>query len=319
MFEKLSKKLSELLYNAGIETSAGDFIIKLAVLALGFGFGVGLLVYRALPVELTALLGISTVIIFVLSVYVMLILTANKRVAMMEDMLPDFLTLMASNIRSGLTPDRALFVSARKEFGPLTREINRAAKLSMTGSSFDEAFESIAENAQSETISKVVRLIVEGIKSGGDLADLLDNTADDIRKFSSIRKEVSANITIYSLFLFAAAGFGAPLLYATATFLISIISTIKTKLAVEAGIGAAEAAGLPILKGAALSPDLTFWFSIAALTVTTFFAALASGVISAGRESEGMRYVPVLLIASLGIFLATMALLDGIFSTLFIT
>lgn len=314
MFEKLSN----VLYNAGIDVSARDFIAQMALLAIGFGLGAVLIVYRILPHEFAAAVGAAITLVFALSVYAMLVLTANRRVAMMEDMLPDFLTLMASNIRSGLTPDRALMVSARKEFGPLTKEIGRAAKLSMTGSSFDEAFETISANVQSDTLSKTVHLIVQGIKSGGNLADLLDNTAEDIRRFSSIRKEVSANIMIYSLFLFAAAGFGAPLLYATATFLISIIYTVKAGIALEAGIGAAEAAGLPMLRGAALSPDLTFWFSVAALTVTAFFAALASGVISAGRESEGMRYVPVLLAAALGIFLATTSLLESIFSTLFL-
>ena len=125
----------------------------------------------------------------------------NSRAAKVEEALPDFLALVASNIHSGLTPDKALIVSAREEFGPLSVEVNRAGRYSLTGMPLERVFVGMTEHIHSDLLDKTVRLIVEGLHSGGDMAELLEKTALDIRKFRSIRREVSSIILSYVLFI----------------------------------------------------------------------------------------------------------------------
>jgi len=254
-------------------------------------------------------------------IYFLLLLTANKGIAMAEDALPDLLTLIASNIRSGLTPDTALIVSARREFGPLTKEINKATKLVIAGRSFDEAFEIVGADIASNTITKAVRLIVEGSRAGGNLAELLDNTASDVRRFNALKNEVSSNVTIYRFFLFTAAALGAPFLFATANFVIALVARVKGVVGVWGTPSDLGNMAFPVMErlatNSALSPELTFYFSLGSISMSVLFAALAGGVISSGRASDDLKYFPALFAIAMVIFLGTKFVLEQVFTTLF--
>lgn len=308
--------VGRLLYSAGVEMSPRRFISFTLVYALGFGLA-ALLVFMRVSTSLAVAAFAVTYISVLFTVYVLVLLTANRRLALVEDALPDFLTLMASNIRSGLVPDKALVSSARREFGPLTNEINRAVKLSMAGRSFAEAFETVGANVASATLAKSVRLVVEGTRAGGNLAELLDNTASDVRRFNALKNEVRSNVMIYRFFLFTAAALGAPFLFATANFVITMVFRIKGIAGIEAS-AIPPGLGLPMSQSvSALSPDLTFYFSIAALFLTALFSSLAGGLISTGRASEDVKYFPAILVVSLAVFMGTKLILESVFSMLF--
>lgn len=295
-----TEKAQIVLNNCDLDFRAEEFIEKMLLYGAGFGIGIGLILFNY-SIFLSVIAAVSVFIVFEALLAGFLLVTSNNRIAMIEDILPDFLTLMAGNIRSGLTPDRALLLSARKEFGPLTKEIDKAAKAAIAGKPFTEAFMEMTNRIQSEMFSKTVRLIVEGIHSGGNLAELLDNTALDIRKFSSIRKEISATVLVYKLFMFAAAAFGGPLLYAISNFMIELVAGMRSEMIRD--IPSQHYHQLPLVSGGSMvAPELVFWFSIFAVAITAFFASLAAGVISKGKESEGFPYIPLVLVASFAVF-----------------
>lgn len=305
----ITERTQQLLDGIDFEYKAEKFLRNILLYGLGLGLGLTLIFYNY-SAELAIAIGAASFIIFELVIYATLLLTLNKRVSMIEDMLPDFLALMSSNIRSGLTPDRALLLSARKEFGPLAKEIDRAAKAAISGIPFSEAFMDMTKRIRSEMFSKTVRLIVEGVRSGGNLADLLETTSLDIRRFKSIRKEVSATVLTYKLFVFAAVALGAPGLYAVSTFLIDIVSKMKEKINVNAEELSSQ---LPMLQGTeSVSPEIVFLFSIAAITLTAFFGSLIAGVISKGKESEGIAYTPILLFLGYAVFIVGRIILENI-------
>ncbi|MBU0907056.1 MAG: hypothetical protein KKE05_02760, partial [Nanoarchaeota archaeon] len=55
-------------------------------------------------------------------------LKRHYEIKKMEEVFPDFISLMSSNLRAGMTVDRALVLSARKEFAPLDAEIMKVGK-----------------------------------------------------------------------------------------------------------------------------------------------------------------------------------------------
>jgi flagellar protein FlaJ len=301
-------EIQSLLTSADLEYDPWDFTIVLVV--LGESLGIGAAVLSGLPLGLAALLSFAVFLVFIFSSYALLVVLANRRIAVIEEMLPDFLSIIASNIKSGLTYDRALLVSARKEFGPLAKEVNRAAKETLSGKPLPDALMSMAERLRSEQFAKAMRLIVEGINSGGKLADLLENTASDIRRFSAVRKDVSATVRVYQLFVLSAAAIGAPLLYAVTNVLVGTIDSLRAKMGT--GEGGAQ---LSFFQGSAsISADFLFWFSIAGLVITGLFSALASGVISRGKESDGYTYVPLIILVSLCLFLFARLAMQSLFS-----
>lgn len=309
------KKMQIMLNDAGTEEKAQAFFIKFLIIGIIVGVVGSAFIYSAFSPLAAVGGGMAIFLGFEGMIYGGLIRKARKRINEMEDVLPDFLTLMASNIRSGLTPDRALLLSTRREFGPLTEEVDKAAKATLTGTPFTEAFMEMSQRFNSEMLSKTVRLIVEGARSGGSLADLLDNTALDIKRFASIRKEVAATVLVYTLFMFAAAAIGAPLLYAVSTMLIEVITTMKSEIAISTEDVSAY---LPLVQGSTvISPELVFWFALFAIFIGAFFGSLAAGVISKGRESAGLGYVPTMIMISFAVFFLTKFLLESLMGGLF--
>jgi flagellar protein FlaJ len=309
-----TKRLQYLLDNSDVHMHASKFFLFTLFSGLVFVSIFGIIVsYVGYPLWITILSSLGLLVIFGGTLYAMLVLRAMQRVASIEAVLPDFLSLMASNLRSGLTPDRAFILSVRKEFGPLEAEIDIAAKEIVSGKSFTQAFEGMSRRIDSEIFAKAVRLIIEGVNSGGDLAHLLENTSLDIRRFSATKKDISATVRVYELFILAAAGIGAPLLYAVATFLVSVVFEMKEKLNLSEAASASVSATMPILGGASsagMSPEIVYIFSIVAIAIGAFFGSLAAGVISKGKETEGYAYIPIMLAVAYAIFFCTRFLLD---------
>ncbi|MFA6214524.1 MAG: type II secretion system F family protein [Candidatus Micrarchaeia archaeon] len=231
----------------------------------------------------------------------------------MEEVLPDFLSLVASNIRAGLTPDKALIVSARDEFGPLTQAVHKAGKSSITGMPFDAVLLEMNEHINSNVLEKTIRMIVEGLHSGGDMANLLEKTALDIRKFRSVRREINSIILNYVLFIMAAITFGAPMLYSVSGFLVDIMLKIRAKIGTGSDAMTAMSGSVSIFKGnLLLTAESVMLFSAASIVVTIFFGCMAVGVMSTGKKSEGLKYFPLLTIIGLGLLFGIKFVLGGL-------
>src|SRR6185503_20106776 len=72
-------------------------------------------------------------------------LASYANIKKMEEAFPDFLQLMSSNLRAGMTTDRALLMAARKEFYPLDLEILKLGKELMTGRKIEDALYEMGE------------------------------------------------------------------------------------------------------------------------------------------------------------------------------
>src|SRR3989344_3054254 len=226
----------------------------------------------------------------------------SSRVKKMEDVFPDFLQLMSSNLRAGITIDKAMLLSAREEFNPLDKEIQKTGRDIATGKNIELALLDMAERIGSEKISKTILLIISGIKSGGDVATLLEETAVNTREKSFVEKKASSNVLMYVIFIFVAVSIAAPALFALSNLLVDILTTIL--------------AGLPNLESTAvnvpftmssinISMDFILYFSLAFIIMIDIMASLVLGLVSKGEEKEGLKYLPPILILSLTVFFVT--------------
>ena len=116
---KLRNNYKKLLDYANVKTEAGRFLGFILVfgiaVALMLAFWLGYLAHY----NIWIVFGISFVS-FQLLIYMWLLLSVDAKAKFVEKMLPDALQLMASNMRSGITSDKALLMAARPEFGPLS-------------------------------------------------------------------------------------------------------------------------------------------------------------------------------------------------------
>src|SRR3989338_6908138 len=108
-----------------------------------------LLVYSDIQIEPDRFLGFVLSFSFLLSLAIGFNFGVLFKVKFIENILPDALQLMASNLRAGFTTDRALLLSARPEFGPLKDEINLVGKEITAGKPIEEALFNMTKRVQS--------------------------------------------------------------------------------------------------------------------------------------------------------------------------
>ncbi|MCX6772660.1 MAG: type II secretion system F family protein [Candidatus Micrarchaeota archaeon] len=247
-------------------------------------------------------------------IYVFLLLRADERRRRVEDVLPDFLSLAASNVRAGMTIDQALWYAAKPEFGLLSVEVSIVAKKSFGGVPFNQAIDYLTERFNSKLIRRSVALIKQGLASGGKLADILERTAEDARHMAALRKEISTSLLMYIIFIVFAGAIGTPFLFAVSGKLVGILETafasaIPTTSA-AGGSGAFAGSMITPSKPSISSADF-FLFTVLCTIMTTVFSALIIGVISKGSKRDGVPYIPFLLAISLVLFFVISGALDA--------
>ena len=282
------------------------YCLSLGVLSL-FLLGV-------LPFELLLPVLIGVFVTFETFMHGALVLISDSRTKLVEEIIPDALRLISANIKSGLTIDKALLVSARPEFGPLEKEIRIAAKETLSGESVENALFKISDKFNSKILRRSIELLTEGIRRGGDIPRLLDSLGEDIRQIKILKKEVSAIVMIYAIFIFFASAIGAPILYSISGYLVSTMSAIGSTVDVKQSFGAAVGR-LPMssFKVAEVTPEFLDLYSVVAMIITSIFGGILIGLIQEGSESAGLKFTPLLLIISLTVYFVTKNVVVGVF------
>ena len=231
----------------------------------------------------------------------------------MELAFPDFLQLVASNLRAGMTTDMALLTSARKEFDPLDKEIGKLGKELMTGKDIESALVDLGKRINSIKIKRTISLIVSGIRSGGNIAILLEETASNTREREFIQKRAASNVLMYVIFIFAAITIGAPGLFGLSTVLVDVLTNILGNIPeVQAGVN------LPFtLTKIDLPASFVLYFSLAFLLAISIIGSLVLGLVMKGEEKEGTRYMIPVVATSLSVFFAIRIILLKYFSQFF--
>jgi len=273
---------------------------------IGFSivFGILLAITTAIYSKIffnTPLIIIFPVILlfFYASIYFYLVLKSDAKAKFVDKILPDVLQLMASNLRAGFTTDKAFLLSARPEFGPFQKEINNVGKEITTGKEIEHALMGMTKRIRSEKLAKTVALINSGIRSGGELASLLEQTGKNLRQEEMIDSRIRASVMMYVIFIFSAVCLGSPLLFGLSSYLVEIITTNIASIVIPK-----EAAGsMPIsFSDVAISTDFVILFSVVFLITSSIMGSFIIGLISKGKEREGIRYIPVLIALSLAVF-----------------
>jgi len=313
--KELRKDLQKELAYAGIETDAKKFtgLIVLMVLSTSISFSIVLSVVLSFPQFLLSM--VIAIAEFALVFYWLKMKTQSK-VNEAEAMLPDALELVASNIRAGMTTERALFEAAREEFGVLSKELRAAGKKIVAGQRMDSALSEIPDKIDSPLLRKTIDLLIQGIKSGGQITDLLFQISDSIREENAIREEIGANISMYVMMIFITAAFGAPVLFGISSYIVGIVNEqsnqeIPSELLENANTGVTgRITSLAVgQQGEKISEGFIVLFSEIALVLTAVFSALTIGVIRTGDEINGVKYMPAILVISLSLFLIARYLL----------
>jgi archaeal flagellar protein FlaJ len=302
-------KYHQMVGYSTMKTNPDTFIGLAITFGIVFAFSVTVLTGKYDYPPLGVFLG--TFIIAEFLIHMWLSLNISSKGKQVENALPDALQLMSSNIRAGLTTDKALILAARPEFGALEEEIRRVGKETMAGRNLIDALSRMTIHIKSDDLQRTVELITHSIKSGGQLADLLDQTADDLREQQIIQKEISASVLMYVLFIFIAIAMGAPALFAMSSFLVNMLSSNMAMIAKEMPKDFNNGGSMPIkMTDMKIGSDFIKQYAIISISLSCIMGAMIMGLILKGEEKEGFKFMFPMLLIALGLFYAASWALD---------
>lgn len=299
--KRINRHIENMLDYSGVDMDARAWFGSVLLLSLLFGIAGLLFSWVVLEITSVATLLLIAIVVFLFtlfSLYLVLHFRVEDRRKRIESVLPDALQMIAANIRAGLTPLAALRTAARPEFGPLEEEVRYVTAKSLGIESFTDALKEMSKRIKSEILERTVNLFIVSMRSGGSLAVLLENAADDILESQELRRQLIAGTNMYIVFILFALLVGMPALLSISIEFVNMISSLqekgaRTALSSEVGLGM----GVPV------SAEFLFTISIVTLVATSFTVSMLIGVIHDGKELNGLKYAPYLIIISILVFM----------------
>lgn len=235
-----------------------------------------------------------------------------NRTLQLEAVLPDFLQLTSSNISAGMPIDRALWHAVRPNFGVLAKEIEEVAKNTVAGEDLEKALMTFVSKYDSKLLKRSINILLEGLRAGGEMSELLNKIAINIQETRLMKKEMAANVMTYVIFIGFATVAASPFLFALATVMLKVITTIVSGM----DIGSAGGFTLNVSSEAISLHDFKI-FSSVMVSITSTFSMMIISVIRKGNVKEGLRYIPPFIASGLILYHLSFWAFDTLFSGFF--
>jgi flagellar protein FlaJ len=214
-----------------------------------------------------------------------------RRVAKIEERLPDFLRDVAEAGRFGMTLPDAIVVASKGRYGLLTEEIKKMASQLEWGVPVTTALELFEERVRTPLVSRVVSIITRANDAGGNVADVLTMVAHDIREvqlsYTARRISMLTYVTVIYIAFFV---FLVTIYIMAAVFLPQMILAGK-------GIATSSLAGSGAVTLSFEYVPLLFLAFMAAVIVHAVGDGIMAGVLYNGRMAEGLQHATVMLVS----------------------
>jgi len=271
--------LQEMLIRSGNYIKASDLLTL--IIALGILMGLAFL-FLFIVVGLNPIFGLllglfAPGVIIVAWIFFMM----ERRVDAIEKGTPDFLRQISSLLRAGVGIETALEDISKHGTGALTDELKRAVIEIKIGSTFEDALISMGERLKSKTLDRTFRMIIEGRRVGGSLADVIETVAEDLRAVLALKRERRANVMMSIMFLLIAAIVAAP-------FALGMIMTYSSFIE---SLGKTN----PLLASASTA-------GAGYIIIHSIIAGLLMGIILYGSAKKGIKFALLLTPVAFGIF-----------------
>jgi len=214
----------------------------------------------------------------------------QRRIAKIEERLPDFLRAVAEAGRSGMTLSDAIVVASRGRYGLLTDEIKKMASQLEWGVPVATALRLFEERVPTPLVQRVVSIVTRANEAGGNVADVLSMVAHDTREAQlsdqSRRISMLTYVTVIYISFFV---FIVTVYIMAAVFLPQMITAgegVASSGLTSSGVGVSlQFTYVPIL----------FLAFMAAVIVHAVGDGIMAGVLYIGRIAEGLQHGTIML------------------------
>ncbi len=240
-------------------------------------------------------------------------LVIYKRQRKIEVILPDFLSAVSTNLKAGMTFDKALWNAIEPGYDILAKEIEIVAKKTMSGGNLEKALIEFNAKYKSSILKESIELIITGLRSGGKITDLIDKLVESIKQSVHLKKEMIAAVMNYIIFITIIAVVVSPALFALSFNLLTIIQSLGARLTSTGTVGV-----LPFSFGQiSVKPEDFITFSRWAVGVISIFSAFIISNIRTGTWKGSVKFIPIFVGLSLIIYEISLKVLTLLFGMMF--
>src|SRR3989338_1213093 len=235
-----------------------------------------------------------------------------KRKQAMEAVLPEFLRLVSTNHRAGLPLDTSIWKANKPRFGVLSEEINVVAKKTYSSGDLVGPLRELGQKYDSNLLRRVITNIIEGLKTGSDLAKLLDDISTNVTTIRNTRKELASEVENYMLFITLTVLIISPLMFALTHNMSGLIESVKDTLA-ENTAGAEQS---PIKISLTKQNDFGKMFDLFVylmIGTNSIVSVLLMSMVKYGNVKQNLKRIPIYYVICLTVYLV----FKGFFQTFF--
>ncbi|MCR8723649.1 type II secretion system F family protein [Frigidibacter sp. ROC022] len=172
---------------ANIAFTPSQLIIMMGVLAVVAFMGLTVATAAELPVRIAVAIAMG-----IGGIYVWVNKKAKKRMAMIEEQLPDAVELMVRSLRVGHPFSSAVNIVAKEVPDPLGSEMGVIADEAAYGRDMSESLKNMAERIDTQDMRFLAVAVSIQQQSGGNLAEILDGLSKVIRARFKLFRRVKA-------------------------------------------------------------------------------------------------------------------------------
>ncbi|MBR9699695.1 type II secretion system F family protein [Candidatus Woesearchaeota archaeon] len=228
-----------------------------------------------------------------------------KRRTTLEEVLPEFLRLVSANHRAGLPLDTSLWKANRPRFGILSEEINEVAKKTYATGDLTEPLREFSTKYDSSLLRRVISNMNEGLRTGVDIAALLDDISMNITTIRNTRKELASEVENYMLFITVTVLIISPLMFALTQKMSGLIETVRGTI--TESMSGASASQMPFQFDAVESKrEFTYYFDLFVYLMVgtnSIISVLLMSIVKYGNVKQDLKKIPIFYIIAISVYL----------------
>lgn len=259
---------------------------------VGIGFGLAVILTSFLFYGSESFYFIFGVgIVLVILPFVINIIYENKISNEKEEMFLEFSRDLVESVKTGTPISKSIVNMKDKPFGMLSPNINKLANQISLGVPLNQALVVFSKDVDNKAISRVLTLIGQAERAGGDIGEILENVAGAVNMSDKLKKErkaiISSLVTQGYIIFFV--------------FMVIILVMQFKILPMLSGIADVRALGAGTLApgiGAPGSPQDISRSFLYLLLIQGAFTGLTIGKLAEGSFKMGLRHSFALMLLS---------------------
>ncbi len=215
----------------------------------------------------------------------------RRRENKIKSQIPEFLKNLAGIIATGTTLQKAISIVAESGEGGLYDELKRIKRSIEWGAEIVESFAELANRIKVPLLTRVVVVLMDVIRIGGDLAEALHLCGKDAELDRKLNKERELNLLIYIIIMYVSffTFLGVMVMLSTQVFPMLFKSAVKTN-------------SLPFFRHS-VNKNQMMWILSQATIIQAFFSGIVSGVMAEGDPIAGVKHSVIMILCVMGVLL----------------